>query len=316
MNNFHVIYHFWSFDSNFDFFKDCNNPIILSIATWRLYNKDIPITVLDVSNESVSIDWDYFSNLLNFNVIKCRPFIDNRFISRTWDIWECANKVPEENIIFNDADIFWLKDPFPLEKQKTNGCLLEGLHCGGNTGVFYFNKKSQLTRVLFELWKKKSFEAISGHPDMEEYNKKHHPDCTLIIDERIYRMLSEKYEFLYRNMKFSDNENFQFFNSYFLFLRSKKREQNYYKDITIKNIHPQSNYIKNKKMFFAFIEELNNIKKLFPKKIWEKFFSEEDIEKIFRLKIKKLSIEEFANLSTNRVFDYLSAVDFNCKFLS
>lgn len=162
MSDFHVIYHYWNnkFRSPID---DENNPVILSIITWRLYNKDVKISVLDCSLESNY--WGDFPDLLNFQVINYKPFLHkgnrkNLLANRIWDIQDYADSVDEKYILFNDADVFWLKNPFPLFGQIQDG-LKSGIHCNGNTGIFYFDKTSKTTQSAFGFWKQKTFDALN-----------------------------------------------------------------------------------------------------------------------------------------------------------
>lgn len=67
-NNVHLIYH-WYNDKNLDNpCKDLSNPVILAIATVRANNKNIPISVIDVSD--FGRDWGNYPSSLNFIVVK------------------------------------------------------------------------------------------------------------------------------------------------------------------------------------------------------------------------------------------------------
>jgi hypothetical protein len=152
-----VVYHWWCDNPNVAPYQDLCSPVVLSIAVLRAHNRTIPITVLDLSQRDER-EWGCFPELLNFEVVKWTPLLDlnlyksSRLCSRVWDVWDYAHRIPENNILFTDSDIFWLKNPFPLNEQDKCGCLSK-FYCSSNTGVWYFDKTSQISEEVIRVWK-------------------------------------------------------------------------------------------------------------------------------------------------------------------
>jgi len=67
-------------------------------------------------------------------------------------VLEYAKQISNTNILFTDADIFWLKNPLPLVHQEPDGKLLK-FYCSSNTGVWYFDKTSEIVDEVFRKWK-------------------------------------------------------------------------------------------------------------------------------------------------------------------
>jgi hypothetical protein len=154
----HVIYQWWRDDLSIKPYHDLTSPVIPAIAVLRAQNPTIPITVLDVSQKERPFrDWGGFPELLNFKVVKWTPVLNQslpracRLSSRVWDVWAFAKTVPEHHILFNDSDIFWLKDPLPFDEEKDGR--LDEFYCSSNTGVWYFDRRSQRVAQLFDRWK-------------------------------------------------------------------------------------------------------------------------------------------------------------------
>lgn len=152
-----IIYHWWC-ERDIAPYHDLENPVVASIATLRAHEPTTPIYVIDCSDLKRPLsDWGCFPEMLQFEVIpwtnRYRPQNNDRsyylrMCSRVWDIWEVVKKnIPENNILFSDSDVFWLSSPYPLQVQSDLFC------CSGNTGVFYFDKRSEMTHKLFEVWK-------------------------------------------------------------------------------------------------------------------------------------------------------------------
>jgi hypothetical protein len=118
MNDFAIIYHWWS-DNDAPVVNNLSDPVIFSIIGVRHFHKDIPIYVLDVSQTDK--EWQNYPDLLNFEVIK-RPAPLKKLkslklqpvASRIWDINWLSNRIAENKIIFCDSDVFWTNPIFPL----------------------------------------------------------------------------------------------------------------------------------------------------------------------------------------------------------
>ena len=164
-----IIFHWWN-DLIDNVEKDFFNPIILSIACIRYFDKAISIYVIDLSDNY--IDWLDYSNKLNFKIIKkSKRFqshvnFNEKSMSRIWDISEVADYIPEENIIFNDVDVFWIKNPFPLQNSW------EKFNCNRNNGVFYFSKNSKLAYKFIELWKERNLLVMYNEYFRDKFYKR------------------------------------------------------------------------------------------------------------------------------------------------
>jgi hypothetical protein len=135
-----VLYHWWGRGGKVA--QNMTFPIILSIATLRAHNKDIPIVVMDLSEGPQ--DWEDYPDKLDFTVDKVDTYlpidlqrygfephphhgvglteskpIDLRMMSRPFDYWKCGERQIQNKILGCDSDIFWLKNPLPLKAQGT-----------------------------------------------------------------------------------------------------------------------------------------------------------------------------------------------------
>jgi hypothetical protein len=161
MNDFAIIYHWWS-DNDAPVVNNLSDPVIFSIIGVRHFHKDIPIYVLDVSQTDK--EWQNYPDLLNFEVIK-RPAPLKKLkslklqpvASRIWDINWLSNRIAENKIIFCDSDVFWTNPIFPLIGLE-NDPELKQFHCGMNNGLFYYDKNSDVSR---RVWHKTEELAIS-----------------------------------------------------------------------------------------------------------------------------------------------------------
>jgi hypothetical protein len=166
-----MVYYWWN-DSDTPNHLMKRQPIIPSIATARAHNQSIPIYVLDVSKEHV--DWHGYDTFLNFKVIRqqrhfepCGPYSFNwKICSRIWDIPNLVKELSEDNFVFCDADIFWLKDPSPG--------MVNGFHVNKhgdinkiNAGLWLFNKYNPETINVFSAWQKAIMEFLDGKLDQE-----------------------------------------------------------------------------------------------------------------------------------------------------
>jgi hypothetical protein len=151
-----VVYHWWGDNPQVKPYQNMASPIIPSIAVLRAHNRSIPITVLDLSCDPQ--EWGCFPELLNFKLVRWTPRLDlrlhksSKLCSRVWDVWEYAKQIKQRNILFTDADIFWLRNPLPLVLQEPDG-EIQKFYCSSNTGVWYFDKTSEISDEVIRLWK-------------------------------------------------------------------------------------------------------------------------------------------------------------------
>ena len=91
-----VIYHWWNDEElnlNLNHYSNLSHPILLSIATLRSVNPNIPIKVLDYSKKFNDC-WAHFKEKLNFSVVHKNEFYLNDFqnilgyqlLSRLFDV--------------------------------------------------------------------------------------------------------------------------------------------------------------------------------------------------------------------------------------
>lgn len=156
-----VVYHWWSEEQ--PAYSDMAHPVVLSIATLRAVNKDIPIIVLDCSSQSEN-EWGHFPKLLNFHVIKHELFLKKNYshikgyelLSRLFDLRR--NIYCQGSIIYCDSDVFWLRDPLPLLCDHNKFCF-----DGYNSGFMYYNSASQQVQSMFDVFEAYTIAAINDN---------------------------------------------------------------------------------------------------------------------------------------------------------
>jgi hypothetical protein len=180
-------------------------PIVLSIATLRAHNEDVPIVVMDLSDSPQ--DWEDYPSKLRFKVEKVNPYlqinlqrygfkptphhgvgltetkpIDLHMMSRPFDYWKCGERQPQNKILGCDSDIFWLKNPFPLIEEKHN--FIPQFVVDGNLGLFYYDKRSKKAQATGKLWMALCLQAIYD-PNFREELIEVTPHYPTIIDEMV-----------------------------------------------------------------------------------------------------------------------------------
>lgn len=156
-----VVYHWWAVGTDRKPHQNIRIPLIGSIATLRAVDKEISIYVLDGSAEPQ--EWDHYPEKLNFTVFKnefqLREYENNngwRNLSRLFDLALFDLAIPEENIIYCDADLFWLQSPLPFKQNPEKFCFN-----GFNSGFFYYNKKSPIVAKFFDLFQAYTVTALN-----------------------------------------------------------------------------------------------------------------------------------------------------------
>lgn len=156
-----LIYYYWS-DRGGPVEEDFKNPLILSMATFRRFNQDARIYVIDASKKQVNVNWGWWPGKIGFEVHRREHALGkiegrcvgpngvhmyHRLLSKPATIYDFSNTLNESLVIFSDADVMWLKNPFPLEADFTRSfCASE------NTGLFYYDRNLLVAHRVFDLW--------------------------------------------------------------------------------------------------------------------------------------------------------------------
>lgn len=158
-------------------------PILESIASIRASSKN-NIYVLDYSKTN----WKHWKEYLGFQTIDAKlsfkpqsSFPLNPYmLAKPLELLHYSAQVPEENVIYCDADLFWVKNPEPLIGD------LDKLCSSWNTGLLYFNKNSRKVHRAIEMWKAYTYYALN---DKEFFNK-------------LFDCFSYEYKFLHEEIIF------------------------------------------------------------------------------------------------------------------
>jgi hypothetical protein len=203
-----IIYHWWNDDVSVKPHTDITNPVILAITTLRAHNKNIPVYILDVS-KSPKHDWEDYPEKLNFEVIPWLPLMNkehscSRLCSRVWDIWHFAKTIKQHKIIFTDSDVFWLNNPLPLMNEIEGR--IDYFNCASNTGVWYFDRRSELARKTINTWKSIIMLALMDEDFLKQIQSKV-PTARggLFQDEIAFGYLILEYPELYRPVHIYEN---------------------------------------------------------------------------------------------------------------
>lgn len=192
-----VVFHWWNDNVLIKPFEDTANPIVLAAACVRKNHPDVSMYVVDCSIcQRPDTDWRHFPYKYKFKVIKRNPFLgeippetgrtlDYRLLSRVWDVEIAMRDAPEPNILFLDSDIFCIGplEPAPVEYP-------EFFYANFNNGVWFYNKESRSTKVVFDYWKGmicRSIHDLDFRHELYAQNKGY--GTFFIQDEIIYRSL-------------------------------------------------------------------------------------------------------------------------------
>jgi hypothetical protein len=281
-NNKHVIYHWWNDNINIKPYEDLRNPVVLSIATLRSFHKKIPITILDVSDfERPKEDWVEFQKALNFQVVKTKTSIDTssprywKVCSKVSDISKNIQFLKEDNIIFVDSDIFFVKPILPLSYEDH---LVDKFCClPYNTGFFYFNHKLEKNQKVLEIWNETIVEALKNENFYEELHKviPYYPSKSLHDEICMHYLFKQK---KINNIKKLDFDESFIFSQEHIFLANYGKFDNFeliFKKI--KFIHAITAFNGNKRgILCLLIKEINDlINKSLNKRLIKKIFRHE-----------------------------------------
>lgn len=159
MTDFCIVYHWWNCRGE-EVWEDMNNPLLLSIATLRGFNMDIPIYVIDAGSNGRA--WREFPQTLNFKVFHTGgptiPLLPDqsfglepqfyRLLSRPFDIDCCLPRVRQDVICSCESDIFWLGNPLPIPGDFMRFNF--NLH---NSGFYYYSRRDPSAMQFLSLWK-------------------------------------------------------------------------------------------------------------------------------------------------------------------
>jgi len=206
-----ILYHWWCDEPTVKPYQDMANPVVLSIAVLREHNKSVPVTVLDLSQRDTE-DWGVFPELLNFKVVKWNPLLNlslpksSKLCSRVWDVWAYAHQIGYNKILFTDSDIFWLKNPLPLNEQEDNGDITK-FYCSSNTGVWYFDKTTSVSKEVFSIWKNIIARVIIGDIEFFDELRDKVPTANdrCFQDEVAFGYLILQYPELYNPVGYEEN---------------------------------------------------------------------------------------------------------------
>lgn len=150
-----ILYHWWN-DRKMNVWEDWQNPILVSIASFRAFDQETPIYVLDVSN--VDRQWMDYPHKLNFKriqtssripLLKTHQIFNQSFkiCSRQFDIDWLSSRIPEDVLVSVESDLFWqggLELPEEIDRFHFNFY---------NSGFYLYNKKAPLTKQFLEVWR-------------------------------------------------------------------------------------------------------------------------------------------------------------------
>lgn len=159
-----IYYYYKDAEESLKAFKDLANPVVLSIATFRKWNKTTMIHVLDSSR--IPQDWGDWPERLQFRVYRYDQ-LGNETFKNGRDKF-CYGMLSKPSVIFRhvreniqhhstvivcDSDVFFVQNPFPLAVDHTRGicCSLE------NVGYWYFmnggyDGEMNDAHKILELW--------------------------------------------------------------------------------------------------------------------------------------------------------------------
>lgn len=192
-----VIYHWWGYTSDAPPISNLRSSIVISIANLRAVNRIIPIYVIDISDNQQ--DWMNYPSTLNFKVIKQKPFLNHyshckgyRNLSRLFDIARFQTNIPENEIIYLDSDVFYLKDILPLECDTSKFCFNKY-----NSGFFYYNKNSYDYKLFQEIFE--SYVITALNDENFRYITKQYGTCDnyFVLDETMLHYMYMKHRNLF-----------------------------------------------------------------------------------------------------------------------
>jgi len=261
-------YYYWQ-PFQGEVFLNQYNPVLCSIATLRYFQPNIPIYVVDGS-ETAS-DWGEFVAQFKLNILH-RPDhffkkfatheqeVHQQLLSKPFEVYLAAQSVSQERIVVSDSDIFWVKDPLPLENSTTEFSM-----DGHNSGFWYYHKKD--TKFI-GLWLSLMCYAMIC-PEIAQLILKQSSgtgSVPYLLEENVVRLLC-KMTTGYNEISHKENHLSGFYDG--KYFRNRRHPP---KDI--KNIHVMGAW-----GYESRLENIKRIKEL--SKIFDVMFTEEQKRKIF-----------------------------------
>ena len=198
-----VVYHWWAeweptkYVSAFADtplpYKNLRVPVVLSIATLRAHNNYIPVYVLDCND--YESDWMEFPEHLDFKVVKWTPHLQDyknkngwKNLSRIGDIRKFSERIPEDEIIYSDSDVFWLKNPLPLMATTDKFCFNHY-----NSGFYYYDKTAKDVKKFLDLFEAYVLISLNDKEIRKRINKTVSWDFWYyVLDEVVMTYMREK----------------------------------------------------------------------------------------------------------------------------
>lgn len=179
-------------------YDDLVLPVVLSIATFRAFDHDTSIYVIDSSDSPVK--WDRFPQKLNFTVVAqpcvlrrisdCMTITDDNniywsLLTKPLDFHNFSLTIPEKTILASDCDVFFLKSMFPLLLDpRKHFC------CGRKTGFYYYDNTSPVTSTVFDIWK-----GLCSLAVVDPVIQKKVLDDKSAQDQTVFNYILDKYDF-------------------------------------------------------------------------------------------------------------------------
>lgn len=249
-----IIYYYFS---NFyaDVFKETYSPIVQSIATFRHWNKEVPVHVIDVSNrETIWSGWD---EKLNFTVHKRANPLSNiedinetgitvfkNLLAKPICVYDLVHQLDTRINIVCDADLFWINDPFPL-----GGDTSKGFCCNPNAGLWYYNRDVAEAQKLMQIWCSLCSHVMVSKIFRDRVAKPTAKKC--VQEESCLRCVRSSFPELV-------NEIPEYENFLFGFLPDKKHDLSKIKGLHFANCHCKY-FNRNKSLVCLHIKEVNDI---------------------------------------------------------
>lgn len=211
-----IVYHWWAewepskypsaFADTPSPYKNLRVPVVLSIATLRARNDYIPVYVLDCSDHE--LDWGHYPDKLDFKVVKWKPHLKDykhrngwKNLSRMGDVREFANRIPEDEIIYCDSDIFWLKDVLPLLMNTDRFCFNHY-----NSGFYYYDKKAKEVKKFLDLFEAYALISLNDKEFRKRMNKTVSWDFWYyVLDEVIMQYMWQKDESIVNKVPYHEH---------------------------------------------------------------------------------------------------------------
>lgn len=157
-----VYYHYWARNES-PMYNNLRIPVLLSIATLRAVNPNLPIIVLeDDTDKTQPTDWLHFPEKLGFTVKPISFFLNKRYshvkgyryLSRLFDLRRHAES---QDVLYCDLDVFWFLDPLPLACNGSDRFCFDGY----NSGFFYY-RPSETIEEFFDLFEAYTVGALNN----------------------------------------------------------------------------------------------------------------------------------------------------------